>query len=277
MFENDSNNSNGAGALWSSANNGAGIAVPKNQQKNLISRERDCISRKMPGWRERLLPRNMQDREHEPGHSHDQEGFINIQLELPEDSRDPLPVVGHVRQDSTVSLSVSAHRSHSLSDMAETEDLAEADQSHDVPPHVYNTRDIWPREESREIHLELDDRDAFMSPSHDSNRDNYLPEGVFPVRDNESPLMPIQNNTIQENLHQGQSQHHHGLDRVPIRLPSTTANSGPGWPGVGHAASERIEARRLEEEEAVASILDEVLASSPELANNEEANNPPSP
>ena len=277
-FENDSNNSNGAGALWSSANNGAGIAVPKNQQKNLISRERDCISRKMPGWRERLLPRNMQDREYEGGQNQDQEGFINIQLELPEDSRDPLPVGGHARQDSTVSLSVSAHHSHSLSDMAETEDLAEADQSHDVPPHVYNTRDIWPREESREIHLDLDDRDAFMSPSHDSNRDSYLPEGVFPVRDNESPLMPIHNNTIHENHHhQAQSQHHQGLDRVPIRLPSTIANSAQSWPGVGQAASERIEARRLEEEEAVASILDEVLASSPELANNEEANNPPSP
>ena len=36
----------------------SGVAVPKNQQKNIISRERD--SRKMPGWRERLLPRNMQ-------------------------------------------------------------------------------------------------------------------------------------------------------------------------------------------------------------------------
>ena len=36
----------------------SGLAVPKNQQKNLISRERD--SRKMPGWKDRLLPRNMQ-------------------------------------------------------------------------------------------------------------------------------------------------------------------------------------------------------------------------
>merc|ERR1712107_823888 len=130
--------------------------------------------------------------------------------------------------------------------------------------------------ESREIHLDLDDRDAFMSPSHDSNRDSYLPEGEFPVRD-KSPLMPIHNNTIHENHQQAQSQHHQGLDRVPNRLPSTIANSAQSWPGVGQAASERIEARRLEEEEAVASILDEVLASSPELANNEESNNPPSP
>ena len=35
--------------------------------------------------------------------------------------------------------------------------------------------------------------------------------------------------------------------------------------------------RREEEEEAVASILEEVLASSPELANNHEADKPPTP
>ena len=44
------------------------------------------------------------------------------------------------------------------------------------------------------------------------------------------------------------------------------------------ANSERIEARRLEENEAVASILEEVLASSsPELANIQEADAPPMP
>ena len=94
-FDNDSSNIlAGAGALWSQpwASN-AGVAVPKNQQKNLISRERDNISRKMPSWRERLLPRNMQGQGHDPEagsgiHDHDR-GFINIQLELPEDSQRP--------------------------------------------------------------------------------------------------------------------------------------------------------------------------------------------
>ena len=44
------------------------------------------------------------------------------------------------------------------------------------------------------------------------------------------------------------------------------------------ANSERIEARRLEENEAVASILEEVLASSsPELANIQDADAPPMP
>ena len=37
---------------------GGGVAVPKNQQKQQMSRERDV--RRMPGWRDRLLPRNMQ-------------------------------------------------------------------------------------------------------------------------------------------------------------------------------------------------------------------------
>ena len=36
----------------------SGVSVLKNQQKNLISREKN--SRKMSGWREKLLPRNMQ-------------------------------------------------------------------------------------------------------------------------------------------------------------------------------------------------------------------------
>jgi len=185
-------------------------AVPKNQQKNLTSRERD--SRRVAGWRERVLPRNMQDRE-----EGDQEGFINIQLELPEDSQE-----------------------QEVSDQAETEELAEADQSHEMTHH----RDIWAQhEESREQEEERDSRDIFQ------------PEGVFPVRD---------------------SHNHQGLDRVPIRLPSTTANS-TNWLGMSQAASERIEARRLEENEAVASILEEVLASSPELANNQEADTPHMP
>jgi len=255
------NGVHGAASLWSGSNNGASVAVPKNQQKNLISRERDSITRKMPGWRERMLPRNMQNQEHHEGFGMEQEGFINIQLDLPEDSQ--VSAGGHIRQDSVVS-----------EDMAETEDLAEADQSHDNNL-IYNTREIWAREDSRD--LNIDDRDQFMSPSQDSNRESYLPEGVFPVRDSDSPLTPIQNNVANIGSQvQDSGPGHQGLDRVPIRLQSTAAASG-GWSGLGQAASQRIEARRLEEEETVASILDEVLASSPELANNQEANNPPSP
>ena len=136
-----------AGAGWAP---GAGsVAVPKNQQKNLISRERER------GWRDRILPRNMQDRE-EP----DQETFINIQLELPEDSQD-----------------------HDGSDQEDTEELADGDQSQET-----QARDVWVQQE------EAEDRDT---------RDVFLP-----VRDN-----------------------HNGLDRVPIRLPSTTANSA-NWLGM---------------------------------------------
>ena len=91
----------------------------------------------------------------------EQEGFINIQLDLPEDSQ--VSAGGHITQDSVVS-----------EDMAETEDLAEADQSHDNNL-IYNTREIWAREDSRD--LNIDDRDQFMSPSQDSNRESYLPEG----------------------------------------------------------------------------------------------------
>ena len=72
-------------------------------------------------------------------------------------------------------------------------------------------------------------------------------------------------------------QHHHGLDRVPIRLQPVSNAASQGWAGLGQAAADRVEARRLEEEEAVASILEEVLASSPELANNHEADKPPTP
>ena len=227
---------------------GVAAAVPKNQQKNLISRERDSISRKMPGWRDRLLPRNMQpgqDRDHEA--AGDQEGFINIQLELPEDRQDPVVAgAGHARQDSASVVSVS--------DMAETEDLAEADQSHDATPQMW---------------AETRDSGGVVSPA--PARDSYLPEGVFPVRDSDSPPHAA--------AVAGPGQHHQGLDRVPIRLQSSTASSASqgGWAGLGRAASERMEARRLEEEEAVTSILEEVLASSPEMANTEESNMPPSP
>ena len=156
--------SGGAGwpPVWSPVGGAGSVAVPKNQQKNLISRERD--SRRMAGWRERMLPRNMQDREET-----DQETFINIQLELPEDSQEP-----------------------DGSDQAETEELAEADQSQEVTHHH---RAVWVH------HGETDDRD-----SRDT-RDIFQSEAV---RD---------------------SHNHQGLDRVPIRLPSTTANSA-NWLGM---------------------------------------------
>jgi len=229
----------------------SGVAVPKNQQKNLISRERD--SRKMPGWRERLLPRNMQGGVEDqsgrfsrdtavtmPGHDRalpDQDGFVNIQLELPADT-----------QQHQEGQSMSLH--HSLADMAEAE-LAEADQVHDAAEG----------EDGAQFRIE----EHFLSPTHDHS--NYHPEGVFPVRDSDSPLRPVN--------HQNQS--HAGLDRVPIRLPSSSNNHWPGpLPSPSQVELDRLE-RRLVEEEAVASIVEEVLASSPELANNQGADLPPTP
>jgi len=229
----------------------SGVAVPKNQQKNLISRERD--SRKMPGWRERLLPRNMQgggeDQSNRfsrdtavtmPGHDRalpDQDGFVNIQLELPADP-----------QQHQEGPNMSLH--HSLADMAEAE-LAEADQVHDAAEG----------EDGAQYRIE----EHFLSPTHDHS--SYHPEGVFPVRDSDSPLRPVN--------HQNQS--HAGLDRVPIRLPSTSNNHWPGpLPSPSQVELDRLE-RRLVEEEAVASIVEEVLASSPELANNQGADLPPTP
>ena len=229
----------------------SGVAVPKNQQKNLISRERD--SRKMPGWRERLLPRNMQSGVEDqsnrfsrdsavtmPGHDRalpDQDGFVNIQLELPADT-----------QQQQEGQNMSLH--HSLADMAEAE-LAEADQVHDAAEG----------EDGAQFRIE----EHFLSPTHDHS--SYHPEGVFPVRDSDSPLRPVN--------HQNQS--HAGLDRVPIRLPSTSNNHWPGpLPSPSQLELDRLE-RRLVEEEAVASIVEEVLASSPELANNQGADLPPTP
>jgi len=219
----------------------SGVAVPKNQQKNLISRERD--SRKMPGWRERLLPRNMQGGELSavsmPGHDRagilpDQDGFVNIQLELPDTQQE--------------GQSMSLH--HSLTDMAEAE-LAEADQVHDAAEG----------EDGGQFRVE----EHFLSPTHDHS--SYHPEGVYPVRDSDSPLRPVN--------HQNQS--HAGLDRVPIRLPSSSSNPWPGpLPSPSQQELDRLE-RRLVEEEAVASIVEEVLASSPELANNTGADHPPTP
>lgn len=230
----------------------SGVAVPKNQQKNLISRERD--SRKMPGWRERLLPRNMQGGEDQnrfsretavsmPGHDRalpDQDGFVNIQLELPLETQQ--------QQQQQEGQNISLH--HSLADMAEAE-LAEADQVHDVAEG----------EDGGHFRVE----EHFLSPTHDHS--SYHPEGVFPVRDSDSPLRPVN--------HQNQS--HAGLDRVPIRLPSSSNNHWPGpLPSPSQAELDRLE-RRLVEEDAVASIVEEVLASSPELANNQGADLPPTP
>ena len=122
----------------------------------------------------------MQDREDQA----DQEGFINIQLELPEESQD--------QESLQLQHGHSQSQSQSISDMAETEDLAEADQS----------QDLWADHQEEE-------REQFLSPSQDS-REIFQAEGVFPVRESHSHL---------------------GLDRVPIRLPSTTANSA-SWVGM---------------------------------------------
>jgi len=236
----------------------SGVAVPKNQQKNLISRERD--SRKMPGWRERLLPRNMQGGEGNsimieqdrfsrdvvsslPGQIQDQDGFINIQLELPSEQQQV--------QQAAEGHNLSLHQS--LSDMAEAE-LAEADQVHEAAEG-----------EDGGLGQYRGDGDHFLSPTHDHS--SFLPEGVFPVRDSDSPLRPVH--------HPAQSLA--GLDRVPIRLPSTSSNPWPGaLPSPSQMELDRLE-RRLVEEDAVASIVEEVLASSPELANNTGADLPPTP
>ena len=136
----------------------------------------------------------MQDREDQA----DQEGFINIQLELPEEIPEQQSLQ-HVHSQS---------QSQSMSDMAETEDLAEADQSQDI-----TTRDLWAHHHNHHPHHphhQEEERD--LSPSHDS-REIFQAEGVFPVRESHSHL---------------------GLDRVPIRLPSTTANSS-SWVGLSQS------------------------------------------
>ena len=57
-----------------------------------------------------------------------------------------------------------------------------------------------------------------------------------------------------------------GLDRVPIRLPSSQQHS---------TAAVDIDARRQLEDAPVASLVEEVLASSPELATNPQLDLPP--
>jgi len=246
----------------------SGVAVPKNQQKNLISRERD--SRKMPGWRERLLPRNMQGGDGSniladqsrfgrdvavsmPGQDRagvlpDQDGFVNIQLELPGDHHQHQHQHHQHQHQAQEGHNMSLHQS--LSDMAEAE-LAEADQVHEAAEG----------EDGAQFRVE----EHFLSPTHDHS--SYHPEGVFPVRDSDSPLRPVN--------HQNQSLA--GLDRVPIRLPSNCSNPWPGpLPSPTQMELDRLE-RRLVEEDAVASIVEEVLASSPELANNQGADLPPTP
>lgn len=187
------------------------VAVPKNQQKNMISRERDA--RKMPGWRERLLPRNMQVL---PGVA-DQGEFVNIQLELPGNTGNSEGTQSS-RQDNLHMENLS--QPHSFSDMAEAE-LAEADQIH-----------------------EPGESNSFM-----------MDQSIAAVRDPDSPLRPSS----------GPGGHGLplmvGLDRVPIRLPST--------------GSADLDQRRLVEEESVASIVEEVLASSPELVGDGAAALPP--
>ena len=138
--------------------------------------------------RERPLPRNMQGQGDDPEagsglHDHDR-GFINIQLELPEDSQRPEAEEagpgGHERQDSVLSASISGHQSHSLSDMAETEDLAKTDQRHEVRGHMYASggQEPWAREIGDTRDLGLEDRDQLMSPTQNPNRESsYLGKG----------------------------------------------------------------------------------------------------
>ena len=116
-------------------------------------------------------------------HDHDR-GFINIQLELPEDSQRPEAEEagpgGHERQDSVLSASISGHQSHSLSDMAETEDLAKTDQRHEVRGHMYASggQEPWAREIGDTRDLGLEDRDQLMSPTQNPNRESsYLGKG----------------------------------------------------------------------------------------------------
>ena len=86
----------------------SGLAVPKNHQKNHISRESDAGKR--PGWKERLLPRNMQ--------GGDVSNILVDQGRFGGDAEVSMP--GH---------KMSLHQS--LSCMAEAE-LAEADQVHEA-------------------------------------------------------------------------------------------------------------------------------------------------
>jgi len=178
-----------------------------------MSRERD--SRRLNGFQERSLPRNMQSAE--PAAS-DADGFINIQLQL--------PPAGERREDSVIEEAAAAVAlplvARSASDLTEAE-LAEADQ-------------VRPQE------------DGFAEQS----RDRALPTHLNPFPNRDPDCQPSSGGLNQVPMMLG-------LDRVPIRLPSC----------------QDLEVRRQQEDEAVASLVEEVLASSPELANNVHADQLP--
>ena len=140
-----------------------GVADPKNQQMNLCPEE-DNISHKVPSLRERLMPRKMHGQDPATGqglHDEDQ-GFINIHLELFEESQRPEAAEtgpgAHERQDSVVSASISG--------------LHKADQSHELGGHMYGSggRELGAREVSDHDHG-LEDRHHVMletqSPSQE--------------------------------------------------------------------------------------------------------------
>ena len=111
----------------------------------------------------------------EAGVLQDQDGFENIQLELPVD-----------QQQMQEGRSMSLHQI--LSDMAKAE-LPEADKVHEAAQE----------EDSLQSMVE----EHFMSPTHDHS--SYNPEGVFPVRDSDIPIQPVnqQNQTEDSNLKSG--------------------------------------------------------------------------
>ena len=87
----------------------SGVSVPKNQQKKLISREKN--SRKMSGWREKLLPRNMQG-----------EGGSNILADQKRFGRDVIvSMLGPDHEQHQAQVRHNMSLNQGLSDMTEAE------------------------------------------------------------------------------------------------------------------------------------------------------------
>ena len=151
------------------------------EEKKLFRRERD--DQKMPDWRERLSPKNMQG----GGGSK----ILSDQDRFSRDAAVSMPEQDHQQHQAQEGQNMSLH-CKGLYDMAEGE-LVEADQGLEVPEG----------EDGGQFKVEVD----FLSPNHDHS--SYHLEGVFPVRDSIIPLGPVN--------HKNQSIA--GQDRVPIRLP----------------------------------------------------------
>ncbi|XP_023336659.1 uncharacterized protein LOC111707734 isoform X3 [Eurytemora carolleeae] len=257
---------------WSSNNSQQNYAVPKNQQKNLMSKERD--SRRIQGAQERGLPRNMQSSEVPP----DQDGFINIQLQLP---------MSYSRESNQADIGEESDPptggagQASISDLTEAE-LAEADQdrsqgedisqpSMEIPHHSLEVSHHF-REQNHPVHSEqsqsIRDHSQPSREQSQPSREQSQPsrEQSQPSREQSQPSREANQQSRNQNQASRDSSFptrdgevggiripcQIGLDRVPIRLPS----------------SHDLEARRQLEDEAVASLVEEVLASSPELANS---------